>query len=82
MKCRSLSGSALYARQNQSSETEILRKKLGSMWGLGTVNILKFQKLFFLFWNKMTVIRTGIYKLLVQIAKREDPDQNASSEAV
>ena len=38
--------------------------------------------LHFLFTNKMLVIRTGINKMLVRIANREDPDQTASSEAV
>ena len=36
----------------------------------------------FLFSNKMLVIRTGIHKMLVRIADREEPDQTASSEAV
>ena len=36
----------------------------------------------FLFSNKMLVIRAGIHKLCVKIASREDPDGNASSEAV
>ena len=36
----------------------------------------------FLSSNKMWVIRTGILKLLVRIANREDPDQTASLEAV
>ena len=30
----------------------------------------------------MMVIRAGIYKILVRIANKEDPDQTASSEAV
>ena len=30
----------------------------------------------------MYVIRAGIYKMLVRVANREDPDQTASSEAV
>ena len=37
---------------------------------------------FFLFSNKLLVIRTGIQEMLVRIANREDPDQTASSEAV
>ena len=36
----------------------------------------------FLFSNKMLVIKAGIYKCLVRVADREDPDQTASSEAV
>ena len=36
----------------------------------------------FLFSNKIMVTRTGIHKMLVGIAKREDPDQTASSDAV
>ena len=35
----------------------------------------------FLFFNKILVIRTGIHKMHVRIANREDPDQTASSEA-
>ena len=31
--------------------------------------------------NKMLVIRADIYKVLVRIANREEPDQTASSEA-
>ena len=30
----------------------------------------------------MWVIKAGIYKMLVRIANREDPNQTASSEAV
>ena len=30
----------------------------------------------------MLVIRAGIHNMLVRVAKREDPDQTASSEAV
>ena len=36
----------------------------------------------FLFSNKMLDIMTGIYKLIVRIANREDQDQTASKEAV
>ena len=32
--------------------------------------------------NKMLVFRVGIHKMVVRIAKREDLDQSASSEAV
>ena len=46
------------------------------------VNVLKFWTFFFLFSNKMMVIRAGIHKLLIRIANREDPDKTASSEAV
>ena len=47
----------------------------GSING-STVNALKFLSLFtfhFLFTNKMLVIRTGVHKMLVRIANREDP---------
>ena len=48
-----------------------------------TKNVLKFQT-FFSFCsrkisNKMLVIRTGIHKMLVRRAYREDPDQTASA---
>ena len=46
------------------------------------VNVLKFCVLFSLFSKKMLLFRAGIYKMLVEIANREDPDQTASSEAV
>ena len=36
------------------------------------VNVQKYQTLF-LFSNKMLVIRTGIHKMLVRTANREDP---------
>ena len=36
----------------------------------------------FLFSNKIMVFMAGIYKMFVRIAKREDPDQTAFSEAV
>ena len=45
------------------------------------VKVLIFQTLFFLLSNKM-FFSTGIHKMYVRIANREDPDQNASSEAV
>ena len=45
------------------------------------VNVLKLRTLFSSV-LKMLVIRAGIHKKLVRIANREDPDQNASSEAV
>ena len=32
--------------------------------------------------NKMLIFRAGIHKVLVRIAKREDPDQTASSGSV
>ena len=32
----------------------------------------------FLFSNEMLVFRTGIHKMLIRIANREDPDQTAS----
>ena len=34
----------------------------------------------FLFSNKMLVFRAGIHKILVRIAKREDPGQTASED--
>ena len=40
-----------------------------------------FTVLSFLFSNKMLLIATGIHKLLVRIANREDPGQTAFSEA-
>ena len=47
------------------------------------VNVLKiWNTFFFLFLNKMLVIRAEIHKLLVRIANREDPDETAFSEAV
>ena len=45
------------------------------------VNVLKFPTLFFfLFSNKMLVIKAGTHKMVVKIVNREDPDQTASSE--
>ena len=38
--------------------------------------------LLFLFLNKMLFFKFGIYKMLVRIANRKDPDQTASPEAV
>ena len=35
-----------------------------------------------LFSNKMLVVRAGIHRMLIGIAKREDPDQTASEEEV
>ena len=49
---------------------------------LYTVIVLQCHTLFFLFSKEMLVIRTGIHKILVRIANREDPYQAASSEAV
>ena len=46
------------------------------------VNVLKFSTLFFLFPNKMLVIKAVIHKMLVRLANREDSDQTASLEAV
>ena len=37
---------------------------------------------FFLFSNKMSVIKAGIHKMILRIANRVDPDKTASSEAV
>ena len=47
-----------------------------------TVKVLIFQTLFFLFSNKMLLFSTGIHKMHVRIANREDPDQTASSEGL
>ena len=45
-------------------------------------NVLKFECLFlFLFSNKIFLIRAGIQKMLVRIAKREDPDKTASKQS-
>ena len=41
-----------------------------------------FKHISFLFSNKMLVFKAGIYKMLVRIANREGPDQNAASEEV
>ena len=47
------------------------------------VNDLKFQTFYsFCFLLKMLVIMAGIHKMLVRIAKDEDPDQAAFEEAV
>ena len=35
---------------------------------------------FFLFFNKIMIIRAGIHKMNARIANREDPDQTASEE--
>ena len=44
---------------------------------------LNFELLSFcMFSNKMLVFRAEIYKMLVRIANREDPDKTTSSEAV
>ena len=51
--------------------------------GISTVNFLIFQTLFsFCSLKEMLVIRTGIHKMYVRVANREDPDQTASEEAV
>ena len=42
------------------------------------VNVLKFL---FLLSNKMMVFRTGIHKMLVRKANREDPDQTTFEDA-
>ena len=42
----------------------------------------EFQRLLFLFSNKMLAIRAEIHKMLVRIVNREDPDQTAFGEAV
>ena len=41
-----------------------------------------FKHFLFVFSNEMLVFRVWIHKMLVRIAKREDPDQTATSEAV
>ena len=47
-----------------------------------TVNFLKFRTFLFLFSDYMWVIKAGIHRVLVRIAKREDADQMATSEAI
>ena len=44
------------------------------------VTVLKFRTPFS-FQNKMLVIRAGIYKMLVRIANREDPDQTLNKQS-
>ena len=44
----------------------------------GTVNVLKFRTFFH---SVLKKFRAGIYKILVRLANREDPDQTASLEA-
>ena len=46
-----------------------------------TVNVLNFKHFLFVFSNEMLVFRVWIHKMLVRIAKREDPDLTATSEA-
>ena len=46
------------------------------------VNVLKFQKLFSFCSQIKLPITARIFKMLVRMANREDPDQTASSEAV
>ena len=49
---------------------------------LGVLRV-KFWTLFLIpFSNEVLAYRAGIHKLLVRIAKREDPNQTASEEAV
>ena len=43
---------------------------------------LNLEPFLFLFSNKMLVFRAEIHKFHVSVAKREDPDQTASEEAV
>ena len=40
------------------------------------------QILYTLIVSHLSYFRSGIHKMLVRIAKREDPDQTASAEAV
>ena len=47
---------------------------------ISTVNVLK--KILFMFASKIWNFRDGIHNMFGRIAKREDPDQTASSEAV
>ena len=47
-----------------------------------TVNVLNFEHFSRLLANKMLIIESGIRKMLVKIANREDPAQTSSSEAV
>ena len=46
------------------------------------VNVLKFGTLLFRFSSIMMVTQAGVFKMSVNIANREDPDQTASEEAV
>ena len=46
------------------------------------VNLLQLGHFSLSVLNEMLVSRIGIYKMLVRIANREDPDQTASEEAV
>ena len=52
-----------------------LRKRLKFRNILYMVNVLEFRTPFFLFSNKMWAIKTGIHKMLVRIANREDPSE-------
>ena len=42
----------------------------------------KISNTFFLFFNKILVVKAGNYKMLFRIGNRADTDQTASSEAV
>ena len=64
------------------SHNHIVGNLMSPLFFCITVKVLKFQTLFFLFSNKILVFSTGIHKMHVRIANREDPDQTASSEAV
>ena len=46
------------------------------------VNVLNFRTLFSFFSQIKVGFWSGIHKFLVGVAKKEDPDQTASSEAV
>ena len=46
--------------------------------GPDMVNVLTFKHFLSVFSKKMMVIKAGILQMLVKIANREDPDQNAS----
>ena len=52
-------------------------KSNNQKWHAITVNVLKFQTLFFLCSDKMLVIRAGYHKMLVRIANREDTDRQS-----
>ena len=62
-------------------------RSLGSQENISEIHIynskflLKISNTFlFLFLNKMLGFRAGIYKMLVSLTNREDPDHTASSE--
>ena len=66
----------------------VLQDKNSSTLSVPTVSIFTVRcskilsSFLFLFSNEMLIIWTGIHKMLIRIANREDSDQTASSEAV